>query len=550
MRILGLDIGTYAIKAVELDCAFRRYEIRDYWERKYDPGADPRVALAQLLQDLPRKPDRTSVAIRASLSTFRNLELPTRDKKAIRAGVGFELEDDLPFPSEESLFDYRLLSQTKQHSSIHIGATLKRHVAGFLELLKFGGVDPELITTEAWAYRTFFQHTLSERERKSSFLLIHIGYERTVLYGQSDTIPLLCREISWGGRDLTSTITTHYQIPLYEAERSKIENGFVVPYSQKDTVTHEQLEFSNTLLASLQTLIFEARQALFTLKNAHSETPSRISLSGPSSLLPGLAAVIEESLQMPVSSQRSLSLLGNAGVSYSEATDLSFLTAASVALAQVNPAKEPPINLRKAEYAKRGSSQILPWNQLKAPLIAAGLVFLCFFASFSIQNSMYQSRIAEIDIQLEKSVRSFFNQLSPSAARTSLSNPAQLKTSINQELDKQRSLNRLFSQNSGSPLNFLKNLSATIPRETVVDLIEFQEGASPKSSFLKPAESSASLTFVIQNPRLADKLSQEVARALDQSQKSPLSEMPPAPDSPKRWKIQFTGKPKEFAHGK
>ena len=35
--------------------------------------------------------------------TFRNLHLPTRDKKAIQAGVGFELDDELPFDSEKGV---------------------------------------------------------------------------------------------------------------------------------------------------------------------------------------------------------------------------------------------------------------------------------------------------------------------------------------------------------------------------------------------------------------------------------------------------------------
>src|SRR3712207_3189188 len=102
MRILGVDIGSTSIKAVELDSAFGRYEIHEYHDVPIVPAADPAQSLQEavnrLMAGLHKQPDRIGMAMRTGQLTFRNLQLPTRDKKAIQAGVGYELDDELPFP--------------------------------------------------------------------------------------------------------------------------------------------------------------------------------------------------------------------------------------------------------------------------------------------------------------------------------------------------------------------------------------------------------------------------------------------------------------------
>ncbi|HAR42279.1 MAG TPA: hypothetical protein DCS07_06560, partial [Bdellovibrionales bacterium] len=102
MKILGVDIGSKSIKAVELDSSFGRYEIRDYHEIPLEPGEQTSSALSRLVHALPRRPDRVVTALRTGVVTFRNLDLPAKNKKVLMAAIGFELEDDLPFPLDQS----------------------------------------------------------------------------------------------------------------------------------------------------------------------------------------------------------------------------------------------------------------------------------------------------------------------------------------------------------------------------------------------------------------------------------------------------------------
>src|SRR5690348_15120479 len=148
MRILGIDIGTTSVKAVEIDSAFGRYEIHEYHENPIQPGSSPLETARNLVATLVKKPDRIAAALKSGQVTFRDLQLPTRDKKAIQSTVGFELEDDLPFELDQAVFDYSILSQVGQTTRLHVAATLKKNLEAFLAGLQSVGIDPDLITTE------------------------------------------------------------------------------------------------------------------------------------------------------------------------------------------------------------------------------------------------------------------------------------------------------------------------------------------------------------------------------------------------------------------
>jgi general secretion pathway protein L len=553
MRILGIDLGSQSIKAVEVDSAFGRYEIHDYHEIMRQPGQPAGEALAQLVLGLAKRPDKISVAMRTSQVTFRNLVLPTRDKKAIQAGIGFELEDDLPFSLEDAQFDYSLLSQSKQSSTIHVAATLKKHVASFLAPWISANIDPDLITTEAWAYRAVLNRVLGEAGQSPQAeptLLIQIGHERTVLYLHWRGSPVLAREIPWGGRDLTTAICQKYQIPVEQAESAKLDHGFVIPAAQRTDATAEQLEFSDTLLEPISTLFGLIKQTELSCKNLTQQGFGMIYLSGGTSLLPGLAKVLEEQTGTPVRPLQALSSVAASGVTYSEQTDGTYLLAASLALCMVGPDRTATINFRRGDFAKHGTSRKVDFKSLRKPMLAFAAVAFCFFTSLFVQSQVYKSRLQETDVQLEKSVRSFFGAISTSAVSNYMRNISGLKSSITKEITKQKELARMVGPNPRSPTDFLKEVSLAVPKDVVVDLTQYQVGAAPSSPYgSSPAEAQATLTFLVSSPQVAEKLGGILGNKISGIQKGKMEETK-ASDGTQRWKITYTGKPTEDAYGK
>jgi general secretion pathway protein L len=556
MKILGIDIGSTSIKAVEIDSAFGRYEVHEYYEQKIagaaadqDPAQGTINALAHLIRTLPKKPDRIVFALRTRQITFRNLQLPTRDKKAIQAGVGFELDDELPFSIENAAYDYSVLAQNKAGTQLHVAATLHKNVSAALDIWRLAGIDPDVMTSEAWAYRCILNRVISTEEQERPILLMQMGHQRTILYIHFRGVPVLCREIAWGGKDLTQAICQRYQTPVSQAEEAKLDHGFVVPPSQQADVTPEQAEFSNALLAPVERLLAEIKQAELTCKNITNLTVKEVYISGGTSLLPGLSKLLEEHMKVPVKPLLALSAIATSGVTYSETVDATYLLASALAISTVGSDRATLINFRKGSFAKQGTSREFNMATLRRPLMALTAIGASFFASMLVQSHFYSKKIEDTNTQIERNVKTFFALTSNSALHTYMANLTTLKSSVNKQLSKERELSKLSSPNPRSPVEFLKDISASIPKDVVVDMIHYEVGASAAAPYTPTADSSATLTFLA-DPKTVEKLSSILSQKLVAMKKTNPEDAKSPDQSSKRVKITFSGKPTDDSFGK
>ncbi|MBL7715333.1 MAG: pilus assembly protein PilM [Bdellovibrionales bacterium] len=556
MRILGIDVGKSKIKAVEIDTVFGRYEVHEYHERKLGEG-DAQAAIQELLLSLPKKPDRVVTALPTSQTTFRNILLPTKDRKAIQAGLAFELEDELPFDSENLVYDAVTLSQSSAGTHLHVSSTLSARVEDHIKTYATYGIDPDLSTSEGWAFRSLFSRILSPDLQNQPVLCIHIGHEKTLIYVQWRGMPVVCREIRWGGTDLTLAICKRYGIPMDQAEKAKLDHGFVLPESQFAQASQEQKDFSICLMEPLQALIREIRQAELAAKASTNETIHRAYLSGGTSLLPGLIKRIGEDLKLTTQPLLSLTSLSHVGVTYSEQTDAEFALAAGIALSAVAGKNFPILNLRKGGLSKISENQGNSLAKFKGPLLSLSAVMTCFFFSLAFESVLYRNKITDVNTQLEKSIRNFFGSVSTSAMRNYLASPSSLKKQINSELGKNREMTRLLSPNTRSPIEFLRDLSTSIPKDMVVDVTQFQLGAAAinanpgKVPAFNPTEDhTVSVTVLVSSPQMLERVTALMDQKVASMSKTAPEDAASPFGGPKKLKVVYSGKTKEDAYGK
>jgi type IV pilus assembly protein PilM len=553
MRVLGIDIGSRCIRAVELDSAFGRVEVHEYHEHPIRDGVTPEQAVGELIAQLPRKPDKISFALRTQQTTLRNIELPTRDRKSVFSSVGFELDDDLPFEIEDATYEALILSQTSNSSRVHVAATLSSTLKKTIEDLQAAGVDPDVITTEAWAVRSVVNRWFPIPQAKSKVavlpeqtapnLVIHIGEKSTLLLGYQLGQPIFARQIGFGGQDITHAIGARYQIGIEEAENAKLTNGFVLSRSQREQGTPEQIEFSDAVQVAADELMREVRHAVLTAKNLTHQSIATLTLSGQTAMLPGLGRLLEEEIRIPVRLAKSLSMVGVSTITYSEKAELSFVLALGAALCLVGPDKNRVLNLRKGEFVKRSQSTPLGISNYRRPALALTAVILCFFASALFQRWHYQKQLKTADTQLEKSLKGFFGQLSTSALKTYTSNPTTLRKKIKDDLEKQRQIAQLAAPNRRSPSIFLKDLSLSVPKDVVVDLIQVQVGASATEPFKMDAPQTVTLEWITHSLESANRLKSILEKKLTDAKFSDPTEVPGKDPKSKRYKMTVTGVP-------
>jgi general secretion pathway protein L len=148
-RILGLDIGTTAIRGTVIRSALRRVEVLQYVEMPVIPTTNPEDRLRQV-QDSIRSvisairppPDGIIAALDGEDASVRPIELPAAAAKRIGEVLPFELESLIPFSADEAVIDYQTIEIAGGKIRLLVCAVPKTKVAARLAELREAGVEP------------------------------------------------------------------------------------------------------------------------------------------------------------------------------------------------------------------------------------------------------------------------------------------------------------------------------------------------------------------------------------------------------------------------
>lgn len=265
-------------------------------------------------------------------------------------------------------------------------------------------------------------------------------------------------------------------------------------------------------------------------------------------MIAGFREALEQQLGMPVKNTRALSSISPSGVAFSESTDAYFLLPGALALVAAGLEKTHAINFRKNEYKKQApSTQSFQISSVRGPLAAVSTVFSCFLLSMVLQASIYGSRLKEMDSQIDRSLRTLLPK-APNKASL-ISRPAALKKEIENKLKLHRELASLYGKNPHAPLQFLKSLSQRVDKGITVDMIQFSVGSSADKEYQPAAKTAATMTFLVMNPQMVDRLEKSLKDLMPDLQKGKLEEAPALDGTGARIKVTFTGTPKEDSYG-
>jgi general secretion pathway protein L len=253
-RTLGIDIGSHAIKVVELRQTLRGIELvrveaipvpppatvegtRSEATSPAGPLADagldaattappafsPEVAAA--LRDWAANATlagaRVVCAIPGERVARRRMRLPFRDRRRIAQAVPFEVESETPFELEDVFVDWELVGGGAGAAEIVATVTPRREVALRLMALGECGIAPRVLEVEGLVMANLAEWIPLPGTR----LLVDVGHRKTTLCLTIDGAPRFARTLPLGGAHLTEAIARERSISLEEAERSKVRDG-------------------------------------------------------------------------------------------------------------------------------------------------------------------------------------------------------------------------------------------------------------------------------------------------------------------------------------
>jgi Tfp pilus assembly PilM family ATPase len=208
--VLGLEITPRVVRGAFLKTAFRGSEMERYAEASIPQASEDqsttnavRDAVAEVVRQGSRTPDRIIAAVDGQLASLRFIDLPLGVEKKITDVLPGELETLLPFDVDEAVIDYQIVGRDDANLRLMAAATPKHNVAERLQMLQAAGVDPRELAVGAAAFDGLGA-LLGESLAGRSVLVIDVGSRSTDFAVLSSGQCTFARTLS-GGMDLVES---------------------------------------------------------------------------------------------------------------------------------------------------------------------------------------------------------------------------------------------------------------------------------------------------------------------------------------------------------
>ncbi len=449
-RVLGLDIGSYAIKAVEFLQTWNGFEVVQLRSLRLSPKAEETPVLLQSFLTTHGLPTGHVVtAVAGDRISMHRLSFPFRGRREIAQAVPFAVEERVPFDLEDICVDWVAVASEKERTEVIAALAPRAEVARNLEMLQQAGVDPRTLEAEGLLLGNLGKLV----DLSGTRLLLDIGHRKSTLCLCVEGRPIAARTVPIAGRALTEAIARDRNLSIADAERLKCEEGLF------------KHGLDSEFRAATAVLDRLARELLRTLGSLEPLTRDpaegrleEILLCGGTAHLHRLSEYLAERTGIPTTRLRFRPDTAG-GALLAGGDPLHFACGIALALRGVG-ATHTHINFRKQEFSyRRDISEILAQLRPTAWLTAAVLVLAALDVGSRIA---IESRRAQ---QLTQRAAQYYNQVFPNSPA-----PENLATAMRDAVRTARERADFLGVYGGnlSALDLLTEISRLVPKDLEV----------------------------------------------------------------------------------
>lgn len=308
-NILSLNLGTQTVGLAEFEIGsggglvLKSYELT---ELLADPAADAtrlsqtKIAVGEMKDRLKFKEGRVNYSISAQSVFTRFVKLPSVAEEQVEQIIAFEAQQNVPFPIDEVVWDYQLVSSGDASEVEVVLVAIKADLLNEVnEVVEGVGFQTSVVDVAPMALYNAYRYNYSDIGGCS--LLIDIGARTTNLVF-IETGKVFSRSVPIGGSTITASIAKDFDEPFGAAEERKREVGFVsLGGSYAEPSDPDVARVSKMVRNSMTRLHSEiSRSISFYRAQQQGSRPTQIYLCGGSVGLPYIREFFQEKLQLPI----------------------------------------------------------------------------------------------------------------------------------------------------------------------------------------------------------------------------------------------------------
>jgi type IV pilus assembly protein PilM len=306
--IVGLDIGSSAVKAVELKAAGKGYRVTAFGIEPVPPdsivdgaiidGTAVADAIRRVFENKAFKSKGVAASLSGNAVIVKKMTLPVMTEAELGESIYWEAEQYIPFDIQDVNLDYQILdpgtaAEAKGTMEVLLVAAKKEKIADYTGVIAQAGRVPVVVDVDAFALQNAYEVNYAP-DAGSVVVLLNAGASAININILSGDQSLFTRDISIGGNAYTEAVQKELNLPFESAEQAK--KGLPV-----EGVTFEDVR--PVLHAMTENVLLEIQKTFdFFKATAASDRIDRILLSGGASSVDGFAAALEERFGAPVES--------------------------------------------------------------------------------------------------------------------------------------------------------------------------------------------------------------------------------------------------------
>src|SRR6187431_1122346 len=305
--VIGLDIGSSAVKAVELKPTGKGFRVSAYGEEPVPPDAivdgaiiDAGAVAEAIRQVFERNRTFKGKDVCASLSgnavIVKKITLPVMTEAELTESIYWEAEQYIPFDIQDVNLDYQILdpgdaANGKATMDVLLVAAKKEKIADYTGVIAQAGRTAVVVDVDAFALQNAFEVNYGIEAGKV-VVLLNAGASATNINILQGDQSVFTRDISLGGNAYTEALQKELNLPFDLADQLK--RGVAV-----DGVTYEDAK--PVLRAVSENVMLEIQKTFdFFKTTASSDRIDRIMLSGGASRAEGFREMLHERFNAPV----------------------------------------------------------------------------------------------------------------------------------------------------------------------------------------------------------------------------------------------------------
>ena len=301
--IVGLDIGSSCIKAVELKRSRAGIEVAHLGVEPLasDVVVDSMImdspsvsaAISKIFNENSIKTKAVATAVSGHSVIVKRITIPTMSEGELAESIKTEAAQHIPFDIDVVNIDHQILSDdlSGPQMDVLLVAVKKDKILNYTNVLSMAGRSPAIVDIDAFALQNCYEFNY-EPAPGATVALLNLGASVMNINIVKGSTPLFTRDVSVGGHQYTDSLQKELDLTFDDAEALKL--GHKVGTVSEDAKVPILQQVTEIIVLEIQ------KTFDFFRATAAGEHIERIYLAGGSGQVSGLVEALRQEFSLPV----------------------------------------------------------------------------------------------------------------------------------------------------------------------------------------------------------------------------------------------------------